>query len=239
MYVGKSTNGLARPSRHSFPSNLERYAQLPISKWIRALHKRGLEAKVVVLEECAKSDDLDEAERFHIAYFRALFGKRKLLNVTDGGGGTYGYRYGKQALLKMSKDRKARASTTEGRKRMSDMASNYWVTKEAREQQRKERLGKKWDAETKAKISASHKGKQKSAEHRVNLSVSAKLRCADPAYREKQRQAQIIAQSRPEVVAKKSAAAKKQWDAKARAKKSEEVKEFYRAKRRGEKIRCP
>lgn len=188
LYIGKSAKGMKRPRGHSEPGQLKHYAHLPRAKWIQSLKKRGLEAQIVILEVCASPNDLDEAERFHISYFRSL--GFRLLNLTDGGDGINGYRHSDKARARMSKKHKARANTDEGRQRMAEMANNYWSTDEAREKKRLERLGYKHPDETKAKTSAALKGKKKSAEHCAALSEARKRNWANPEYRARQVAAQ-------------------------------------------------
>jgi group I intron endonuclease len=211
VYVGKSKNGMRRPKEHSQVSTMQRYIQTPLTKWIKSLQKRGLEPKITVLEECAKPEDLNEAEIFHIAYFRSL--GMQLLNLTDGGDGGFGYQPTEEARKKMSAINKKRSSTPAGRERMSKIANEYWSNPEAREKQREERLGKKWNEETRAKISAAHKGKQKSEQHKENLSIAAssamRLRWEDPEYRKQQREAAIQRARDPEYRKKISEATKR------------------------------
>lgn len=63
-------------------------------------------------------------------------------------------------------------------------------------------MGRKMSPETRAKMSAAHKGKKKSPEARANMAaaakVAAKARWEDPEYCEKQRKAQIAAHSSDE-----------------------------------------
>jgi len=206
MYIGKSTRGFRRVEEHFHSSHLKKYAHLLRSKWIVSLQKRGLQAEVVVLEECATPEELDASERFHISYFRFI--GFKLLNLTDGGDGVLGHEFTPEAIAKMSESRQRRVQEIPGeRERLVTLSDEYWSTPAARETKRRERLGQKWSPEVRAKMSAAQKGKPKSAEHRAKISAAAKLRCADPTYRQKQSEAQKIAQNRPDVRAKKSAIA--------------------------------
>jgi hypothetical protein len=61
---------------------------LPISKWIEKYRRKPYE--ITILEECSSKLELDEAEIFYIAYFRAI--GAKLLNCTAGGEGSVGCR---------------------------------------------------------------------------------------------------------------------------------------------------
>jgi hypothetical protein len=84
----------------------------PVSKWIRVVLDRGETIRMVVLQEDAI---LHESEKLIIAFHRELGGK--LLNVTDGGEGTLGYRHSgrkRPDLAERNRDNKGRP----GRPRM-------------------------------------------------------------------------------------------------------------------------
>ncbi len=79
-YVGRSSNGLARPRR---------FHSARCFSWERSLKSLGLKKQVEVLEELEDGPDvnkrLNDVERWWIASVKAVGGE--LLNMTDGGGG--------------------------------------------------------------------------------------------------------------------------------------------------------
>jgi hypothetical protein len=79
-YVGLSSRGMRRPKEHRLRSCPDTYCR----RWIRQLHALGLDYEVAVLEVLASAVQLDEAERWWIAFGRAC--GWPLTNVTDGGG---------------------------------------------------------------------------------------------------------------------------------------------------------
>lgn len=86
-YIGKSfRTAHRRLRRHLAPSQLrgESYKE----HWIRDLLKIGLQPEIAVLQKCQSADELNEAERGHIARLR-LEGKR-LTNASNGGDGGAG-----------------------------------------------------------------------------------------------------------------------------------------------------
>src|ERR1700730_379576 len=85
VYVGKSTQGMRRPQRHGYPSNMQKCADYPLTRWITKYRATGSDYQIVILETHISPDLLDEAERFYIAYFRSV--GVALLNITDGGDG--------------------------------------------------------------------------------------------------------------------------------------------------------
>lgn len=243
VYVGKSARGMERPLEHFDNFELRRYAHLPRAKFVMSCRKRGIEPEIVVLEVCASADDLNEAEIFHIAAFRAM--GMKLLNLTDGGDGVLGHKFTDEARAKMSAVWERRFEEDPGaRDRLINQSRGYWAKPESLEKQRQKMLGTKQTPESVAKTSAAHRGAKRSPESKARMAAAAAARWEAPGYREKQVAAQKAAKSSPEAKAKaaewaklaskdshrtpeyrgkQSAAAKKQWDEEARAKKSDAV----------------
>jgi hypothetical protein len=86
-YVGKTTQPLQRRVRmHTYA----RFLAAPTRKnrWLRGLLREGLMPGVAVLEECLTLNALNEAERFHIAYWRCV--GAPLTNLASGGGDGFG-----------------------------------------------------------------------------------------------------------------------------------------------------
>jgi hypothetical protein len=83
-YVGQSTTGLLRPSRHCEDWRL-RQDTPPKRSWLSALRQGGLRPEVVVLQGDVPAAELDTAETAWIAIGRAALGDR-LLNFRDGQG---------------------------------------------------------------------------------------------------------------------------------------------------------
>lgn len=86
-YVGKSTEGIKRPRRHS---SIEKNRNFYKTKWVTKLRSIGLMFSIVVLQELPDAESLWEAEREWIRIGRSALGNR-LTNKTDGGEGTPGY----------------------------------------------------------------------------------------------------------------------------------------------------
>ena len=81
-YIGKSSNGLSRPKRHI---TLIEKPRTHKQRWINGLLRAGVAPEIVVLEVLANASELDEWERWWIAYWRFIGGR--LTNATDGGDG--------------------------------------------------------------------------------------------------------------------------------------------------------
>lgn len=111
VYVGQTSRGELRFKEHFSEHYLASTKGQARSKWIKAMRARGHEPLISVLEECASPDDLNEAEQFHIANMRAL--GFKLLNHTEGGEGTRGFRFTEEQKQACSERMKKRAEDPE------------------------------------------------------------------------------------------------------------------------------
>jgi y4mF family transcriptional regulator len=62
-YIGKSTSGIVRPSKHLSDSHSEK-----IKEWVEDLRKIGHKPGIEVLEYVGHKENIDSRERFHIQY---------------------------------------------------------------------------------------------------------------------------------------------------------------------------
>lgn len=115
-YVGKSCSGMKRPAGHTEPSRLLR-ERTHKAMWLRQLLGAGLRPDIQVLESSASADELNEAEQFHIAYWR--FVGADLTNLTDGGEGSVGHKQTPEHTEKIAKSNRGRIHTSQTRARMS------------------------------------------------------------------------------------------------------------------------
>jgi hypothetical protein len=79
-YVGLTSRGARRPKEHGRLSCPDTYCR----RWIRELQKLGLDYEITVLEVLTNTDQLNQAERWWIAFGRAC--GWPLTNLTNGGG---------------------------------------------------------------------------------------------------------------------------------------------------------
>jgi hypothetical protein len=173
----------------------------PVAHWVRKRKSLGQEYAITVLEHCARIEDLDEAERFHIEYLRSL--GLPLLNVTDGGGGIRGFKHSPESIAHM------RAVHT---------------TPEALARSSATHKGKPKSPEQCARMSASSKGKPKSAEHSAKVSATWKEKMGTPEGQAHVR-AFIESSHTPEVAAKISDAQRARMTPEVRASMSAQKKE--------------
>ncbi len=153
-YIGRSSTGLRRAKFHSFPSTLIRDGNPHKVNWIRLLQSQGLQPKIVMLEKCASSSDLPEAERRLIAQHKA---SGRLLNATEGGEGSSGHKQSPETIAKRVAKIRGRKQSFETRARISASCQGRSIPR---------------SSATKAKTSASLTGRTLSAEHRKNLSIA-------------------------------------------------------------------
>ncbi len=74
---------MRRPKLHGYPSAVDKNENPYLSRWLQQLFDAGLRPKIEILEEVPKAEDLNEAEVFHITYWKSL--GFKLTNLTEGG----------------------------------------------------------------------------------------------------------------------------------------------------------
>ena len=85
-YVGKSSRGMKRPLEHAKHARKSANPRSHLYRWIKRIQDAGVDPEIIILEEGhADESELNEAERFFIAYFRYI-GSR-LTNATGGGDG--------------------------------------------------------------------------------------------------------------------------------------------------------
>lgn len=198
VYVGQTSKGVQRPRAHFLKNVLESTAREARSKWIVAMRARGSEPTITILEECLSADDLDEAERFHIAYLRSL--GLKMLNHTDGGGGMRGYQYTEERMRVHVEAMKKRAAEDPNySEKMSAVSLAQW-NEETRKAKSIAMLGNTRSATPKARKASSvaNKGKPKSPEAKAKMSEAKRLKWQDPVYRARQVAAQQAFHQKPE-----------------------------------------
>ena len=116
-YVGKSTQGMARPKEHTYFEKFKD-SQCRNDNWLKSLHKGGHKVGIEILESGFEThQELLDAEVFYIAYFRSL--GFDLTNQTDGGEGLPGYTHTPESRLKMSQKLKGKPKSAEQRRKLS------------------------------------------------------------------------------------------------------------------------
>jgi group I intron endonuclease len=149
-YVGQTREGLA-----------PRFARHAKSKWMigRAIRKHGADAfSVAEIERCDTQAQLDERERFWIAYHGCR--EPAGYNLTDGGGGAAGYKFDEVGRARIRAGKQANPMSPEGKERVRAAQTGRFVS-----------------AETRARISASKRGQKlpaRSDEHRRKLGLAIK-----------------------------------------------------------------
>lgn len=152
-YIGKSSRGLKRPLEHAKHARKSSNPRSHLYRWIKKLQAFGHDPEIISIEDGhPDEDDLNEAERFFISYFRSI-GSR-LTNATLGGDGI-----DSDTRRQLWKDPDIRQRQIEAiRKAVLDPA---WISK----------MSQAFSGE---------KNNSKRADVRAKMSQSAKRRYADP-----------------------------------------------------------
>lgn len=109
-YIGQTSKGTTRFKRHI---KAAQHKKQPIACYIKSLLSKNLNPIFEVIEEVSV-DLLDETEKFYIAYFRFL--GCRLLNLTEGGKTTRGYKMPKEIVERVRKKSIGRPSKKRGTK---------------------------------------------------------------------------------------------------------------------------
>lgn len=150
------------------------------SNWIRSLLQKGFKPEVVVLEEFqeAQAQELAEAERWNIEYYRSI--GCDLTNLTRGGDGPSGWKPSEETRTRMRIAALRRAPrSAETLARMSASLMGHSVSNETRQKislAKKGRSHAPHSEETRAKIAAANRRRVVSAETRAKMSARRKGR---------------------------------------------------------------
>ena len=234
VYIGQSSRGMLRPQEHEKYLHAPKFARLSRVKWIKSLHAKGLKPEIAVLEEFADASELNDAERFYIAYFKSL--GIPLLNCTEGGDGgaeisrrywadpasrekkrleRLGYKHLAETKVRMSAASKGKKKSAEHCASMSEARRRNWENPEYRARQiAAQKAAKNSD---KARAQAAEWAKlsshdtHRSPEYRAKQSEIAKAACASDEVRERKSDAATLKAQDPEYIEKLSIARKKWW----------------------------
>lgn len=145
-YIGYSCNLPKRIIAHCNPCNLQKMTHK--NNWLKQLIAGGQKPIVIILERYDSPNELPEAEKEVIAYYRFL--GCKLLNGTDGGDGCLG------RILSEETKRKIATSNT-GKKQSLETRAKWRAANKGKPSPNK---GKKASPELRKKLSEAHMGKQ-------------------------------------------------------------------------------
>lgn len=191
-YVGLSSTGMRRPRRHRTRTGGATHR----ATWLRELARAGFEYEIAILETVDHRDELPDAERWWIAFGRAL--GWPLTNGTAGGDGSFGPSGATRDRMRLAhlgkkhtpetrdkmRDAIRAARSTEASKAKTSAASvKLWADPAHREKivaamqarpvpdrVREAARTREWTPEMRAKLSASKIGHEVSAATREKIS---------------------------------------------------------------------
>ena len=185
-YVGKSTTGECRPREHVMPSRMAKDANTYKGRWIKSLLVINMKP-IILIREYQAEDDLGQIEKHWIESARA-WGCR-LTNLTNGGEGTSGFKHSEETRRRMSINTLGHAPTKgfSGHRHSAESKAKTSATLRVDPNRRgrilsaafieamhKSRLGTKASFETRAKMSATRRGKK----HPISVEARAKITAA-------------------------------------------------------------
>jgi hypothetical protein len=126
--------------------------------WNRIKNKYGYIIHIV--EKDLTEEQAFEREKYWIEYF----GKENLVNMTDGGEGSTGYKHSEETIKKMIQVKKGNKHTL-----------GHKHSEEHKRKNSESHKGKKFSEETKLKMTETRKGKKFSEETKKKISETRKL----------------------------------------------------------------
>lgn len=168
-YVGKTTQGLKKRLNGHMKKAKEAIRigknNRHLINWINSLPS---EPVIEDIEGCSNDQELKEAEIFYISYFRFL--GIRLVNATEGGEGTVGYKHTEETKKKIATASTGRLHTTEAKKKLSIAHTGKKLLDSTKVKLSEINMGKKLSEEAKAKMSVSLKGHIVTQETREKIS---------------------------------------------------------------------
>jgi len=95
--------------------------------WIQSLAAKGLEPKIILLCETTTFADCCELEQYYIKKHKK--DGSNLVNMTDGGEGSIGFKHTEETIIKLKKAAKNRTKNLEYIKSLKENALNQWKNK--------------------------------------------------------------------------------------------------------------
>jgi hypothetical protein len=156
-YIGKANDPHRRLREHQSEK-----ATHHRGRWIESLKSRGLAPEMIILEETT-CEQWKEREIYWIAYYRAQ--GAPLVNGTDGGEGSAGWKATPEISRRMSEAHKGIERSPEWRQRLSESLRGSKFTKERCQNIGNSKRGKKVTSQkTLQRLRESHLGKKKTLE---------------------------------------------------------------------------
>jgi hypothetical protein len=137
--------------------------------WKHIVNKVGYSVNII-----HKDIDWEDAKNIEILliekYGRKDLGLGSLVNMTDGGEGTFGLIMSEEAREKLREKHTGKTHTEESKKKMSEIHTGKKLSEESKNKLREINIGKKLSEDHKHKISEANKGKIKSEDHKHKIS---------------------------------------------------------------------
>lgn len=170
-YVGITMHDDVQKRFNSHLDKTKQGVNRPINDWINKYYPD------VDIKKVKSISTWEEACRQEIMLIAKLKkAGHKLLNMTDGGEGTVGFKDSEETRIKKSKAHMGRKVSEETKNKISKANTGKRRTAEAKKKMSEKKLGRKLSKKHIEKISSSNTGKKRTAEQRMTISNSLKGR---------------------------------------------------------------
>jgi group I intron endonuclease len=126
-YVGRTCQKLENRLKKHLRANDKSHR----TNWIKSLVNKGIEPKISLICETTEFSDCCELERFYIIKYKNL--GFKLVNMTDGGDGSIGFKHSEETINKLKKIAKKRAENKEYIENLKECGLKQWENKTEKE----------------------------------------------------------------------------------------------------------
>ncbi len=172
-YVGLSTDGEKRPNEHRFDSSLK--LKNHKNSWLKNLFNEGFDYIIVVLQRCDSQDEVNDAERFWVKFYRSIEClDHPLTNMTDGGEGRSGFTFSHslETKAKMSAVKMGKKASPETKARISAAQVGKKATEETRAKMSASSMGRKQNEKTKAALALANIGRKNTPATLARMSLA-------------------------------------------------------------------
>lgn len=181
-YVGRTVLSPKRRLDSHIYGALNGKKRTPSSCWVRTIIERGSRPEIDVLEEVTVST-MHDAEIFWISYLR--FVGCHLLNVTDGGRGSFGFKMPEEECARRSKRFRGVPQSAELVAKRAIALRGRTPSEKCLEAAKLATTGVPLSDDHKAKLSAALRGRAISTEHKRKIGAAHKGRVKSPSEIEK------------------------------------------------------
>jgi len=146
----------------------------------------------IILDDLTIEEAQIKEKEFIALYGRADLGNGDLVNLTNGGDGTFGFKVSEATKKKISQNNLGKKLSAEHILKISKSNKGMTRSLEAKQKMRDAKLGKKPSSDTKNKMSLSHMGNKSNSGRKLPECQKEKMRISQRIRRERELKGKIL-----------------------------------------------